>query len=286
LPLQDLPLRDKPLRAAIGSVALVDGGGSAQAQGKLEARYSVTLGGVSFGQGNWTIDVLDDQYTAAVSGSTVGLMRIFTSGQGSSAVRGTVANGQLQVNSYASSIQTDKKYDEVRMLLNGGAVKEFIADPPSTPIPERIPITDAHRRGVTDPMTAAIIRVPGTGDTFTPEACHRKVGVFDGRMRYDLSLSFKRLDKVKADKGYQGTVVVCAIYFTPVAGHVPDRPVIKYLAELRDAEIWLAPIAGTRLMVPYRASVPTPFGNGVLQATQFVSVPHPNRASANSVRSQ
>jgi hypothetical protein len=38
--------------------------------------------------------------------------------------------------------------------------------------------------------------------------------------------------------------------------------------------------------VPYRASVPTPFGNGVLQATQFVSVPHPNRASANSVRSQ
>jgi hypothetical protein len=267
-------------------VALVDGSGSAQAQGKLEARYSVTLGGVSFGQGSWTIDVHDDQYTAAVSGSTVGLMRIFSTGQGSSAVRGTVSNGQLLVNSYASTIQTDKKYDEVRMLLNSGAVKESIADPPSTPIPERIPITDAHRRGVTDPMTAAILRVPGSGDTFTPEACQRKVGVFDGRMRYDLSLAFKRLDKVKADKGYQGTVVVCAIYFTPVAGHVPDRPVIKYLTDLRDAEIWLAPIAGTRLMVPYRASVPTPFGTGVLQATQFVSVPYPHRASANSVRSQ
>jgi hypothetical protein len=271
---------------ALGGVALVDGSGSAQAQGKLEARYSVTLAGVSFGQGNWTIDVHDDQYTAAVSGSTVGLVRIFTSGQGSSAVRGTVSNGQLLVNSYASSIQTDKKYDEVRMLLNGGAVKEFLADPPSTPIPERIPVTDAHRRGVTDPMTAAIMRVPGNGDTFTPEACQRKVGVFDGRMRYDLGLSFKRLDKVKSDKGYQGTVVVCAIYFTPVAGHVPDRPVIKYLTELRDAEVWLAPIAGTRLMVPYRASVPTPFGTGVLQATQFVSVPYPHRASANSVRSQ
>jgi hypothetical protein len=270
----------------LGGLTLVDGSGPAQAQGKLEARYSVTLGGVSFGQGNWTIDVHDDQYTAAVSGSTVGLMRIFTSGQGSSAARGTVSNGQLLANSYASSIQTDKKYDEVRMLLNGGAVKESIADPPSTPIPERIPITDAHRKGVTDPMTAAIMRVPGTGDTFTPEACKSKVGVFDGRMRYDLSLSFKRLDKVKSEKGYQGTVVVCAVYFTPVAGHVPDRPVIKYLTDLRDAEIWLAPIAGTRLMVPYRASVPTPFGTGVLQATQFVSVPYPHRASANSVRSQ
>jgi hypothetical protein len=271
---------------ALGGVALVDGSGSAHAQGKLEARYSVTLGGVPFGQGNWTIDVQDDQYTASINGSTAGLMRIFTSGQGSSAARGTVSNGQLLVNSYASTIQTDKKFDEVRMVLNSGSVKDSVADPPSTPVPERIPVTDAHRRGVTDPMTAAILRVPGTGDTFTPEACHRKVGVFDGRMRYDLSLAFKRLDKVKSDRGYQGTVVVCAIYFTPVAGHVPDRPVIKYLSELRDAEVWLAPIAGTRLMVPYRASVPTPFGTGVLQATQFVSVPNPHRASANSVRSQ
>jgi hypothetical protein len=261
------------------------GAGGAHAQGKLEARYSVTLGGVSFGQGSWTIDVGADQYTAAVSGTTVGLVRIFASGQGSSAVRGTVSNGQPTVSSYASSIQTDKKYDEVRMVLSAGAVKDAFAEPPTTPSPDRIPVTDAHRRGVTDPMTGAIIRVAGNGDTFTAEACHRKVAIFDGRMRYDLTLQFKRLDKVKSEKGYQGTVVVCAVYFSPVAGHVPDRPVIKYLTELRDAEVWFAPIAGTRLLVPYRASVPTPFGTGVLQATQFVSVPS-QRASANGIRSQ
>ena len=33
----------------------------------------------------------------------------------------------------------------------------------------------------------------------------------------------------------------------------------------------LIPIAGTRLMVPYRASLPTPFGMAVLQATEFTS---------------
>ena len=271
---------------AICGASLLDAGSGAYAQGKLEARYAVTLGGVSFGQGSWTIDVGTDQYTAAVSGTTVGLVRIFASGQGSSAARGVVSNGQPLVSSYASSIQTDKKYDEVRMVLSGGAVKDTIADPPTAPNPDRVPVTDAHRRGVTDPMTGAIIRVAGNGDTFTPEACHRKVAIFDGRMRYDLTLQFKRLDKVKSEKGYQGTVVVCAIYFSPVAGHVPDRPVIKYLSELRDAEVWFAPIAGTRLLVPYRASIPTPFGTGVLQATQFVSVPSPQRASANGIRSQ
>src|SRR5262245_65499699 len=56
-------------------------GSGAHAQGKLEARYAVTLGGVSFGQGSWTIDVGADQYTASVSGTTVGLVRIFASGQ-------------------------------------------------------------------------------------------------------------------------------------------------------------------------------------------------------------
>ena len=38
-------------------------------------------------------------------------------------------------------------------------------------------------------------------------------------------------------------------------------------------EIWLAPISGTRVLVPFRFSVPTPFGQGVLQATYFVAQP-------------
>jgi Protein of unknown function (DUF3108) len=265
---------------------MADAGSGVQAQGKLEARYVVTLGGVSFGRGAWTIDVRDDQYTAAVSGATAGILQIFASGQGTSAARGTMSNGQPVASTYASSIQTDRKQDEVRMVLNAGTVKEFVAEPPPAPSPDRVPLTEAHRRGVTDPMTASLMRVPGNGDTFSPEACRRKLAIFDGRMRYDLTLAFKRLDKVKSEKGYQGTVVVCAVYFAPVAGHVPERPVIKYLVDLREAEVALAPIAGTRLMVPYRISIPTPFGVGLLQATQFISEPHPQRASANGVRSQ
>ena len=258
----------------------------ALAQGRLDARYNVSLGGVAFGKGAWLIDVREDQFTSSVSGATTGLLRMFSTGQGTSAVRGTVAQGQLVASTYASSIHTDKKYDEVRMVLNGSTVKDFIAEPPTMPSPERVPITDAHRRGVMDPMTASILRVPGNGDTFAPEACQRKVGIFDGRMRYDLRFAFKRLDKVKSDKGYQGTVVVCAVYFSAVAGHIPERPVIKYLTDMRDMEVWLAPIAGTRLMVPYRASVPTPLGVGILQATQFVSEPYPSAALQNGIKSQ
>ena len=271
------------LSAAALAVTMADAyEGRGFAQGKLDARYTVTLGGLPVGRGSWVIDITDDHFTAAASGATAGLMRVFASGQGQSAARGGVSGGQLIPSTYASSIVTDQKFDDVRMVISSGTVKEFVADPPTIPSPDRVPLTEAHRRGVSDPMTASLMRVPGNGDAFVPQACQRTLSIFDGRMRYDLQLAFKRLERVKAEKGYQGTAVVCAVYFSPIAGHIPDRAAIKFLTELRDIEMWLAPIAGTRVMAPYRVTVPTPLGVGVMQATQFVSIPQPGKASAKT----
>jgi hypothetical protein len=256
--------------------------GGSYAQGKLDARYTVSLGGLPIGRGSWVIDITDDHFTASANGATTGVMQVFASGQGQSAARGTIAGGQLLPSTYASSITTDQKHDEVRMVISAGSVKEFVADPPTVPSPDRVPLTEAHRRGVSDPMAASLMRVPGNGDVFVPQACQRTLSIFDGRMRYDLRLAFKRLEQVRSEKGYQGNVVVCAVLFSPIAGYIPDRAAIKYLVGLRDIELWLAPIAGTRVMVPYRVSVPTPIGVGVMQATQFVSVPQPGRATAKT----
>ena len=63
--------------------------------------------------------------------------------------------------------------------------------------------------------------------------------------------------------------------FVPIAGYIPTRSAIKYLQEQRDMEIWLAPIGTSRVLVPYRISIPTPIGVGVMQATQFVALPSP-----------
>ena len=266
--------------------AAASGAGLAHGQGKLEAHYTASLAGVPLGSGSWAVDVTDDQFSASASGGTSGLLRVFASGQGTSVAHGSMAGGQPVPSTFASSIITGQKFDEVRMVLSGTSVKEAVADPPVMPSPDRIPVTDAHKRGVIDPMTASLIRVPGSGDIFVPETCHRTLAIFDGRMRYDLELAFKRLDRVKSDRGYQGTVVVCSVHFSPIAGHVPDRSAIKYLVAQEDIELWLAPLAGTRLMVPYRISVPTPIGLGVLQANQFVSVPQASRAAASTTKTQ
>jgi len=227
----------------------------------------------------------ENQFTAAASGATAGLLRVFASGQGSGASRGYLVSGNPVPATFAASITSDKKTEEIRMTLAAGDVKEVAVSPEWPDDPERVPVTEAHFHGVSDPMTGSLIRVPGTGNPLGPQACQRTTPIFDGRMRYNLQFVYKRMEQVKADKGYEGPVVVCAMYFVPIAGYIPHRPTVKYLASQRDMEVWLAPIGSTRVLVPYRISMPTPIGMGVMQATQFVSVALP-RAAAVGTKTQ
>jgi hypothetical protein len=260
--------------------------GPARAQGKLDSRYTASLAGVAIGKGAWVIDIASDQYVAAASGMTAGLLRMFSSGKGTGAARGGIAGGQLAPASYSATYTYNNKTDEVRMTLAGGSVKDYEVTPPVIARPDRVPVTEAHRRGVLDPMTVMLNAVTGNGDLISPKACGRSAAVFDGRMRYNLESEFKRIEQVKAERGYQGAAVVCALYFTPVSGFIRDRYAVKYLAELRDAEVWFVPVAGTRVMVPFRMSIPTPVGLGVLQATQFIATAHPLRASADGPKAR
>jgi hypothetical protein len=252
------------------------------AQGKLDARYTASLAGITIGKGAWVIDIGDDQYTAAASGMTAGVLSVFTSGQGSGASRGRIRADGLSPNTYASTITTDNKLEEMRIVLSSGMVKDVTINPPNAFNPQRVPLTEAHRHGVIDPMSAVLMRVPGNGDPLSPEACRRTIPVFDGRMRFDLHMSFKRMDVVKADKGYRGPAVVCSVQFVPIAGYVPDRPAVKYLVAQHDVEVFLAPIMGTRVLVPFKVTIPTPLGRGAIEATQFITTPAPPRLTSNS----
>ena len=252
---------------------------SAFAQGRLDARYEATLAGIPVGKGAWTIDISEDAFSASAFGGTSGLLKAFASGSGAGAAQGRVVNGALVASNYSASTTTSKKTEAIRMLLANGSIKEYAIEPEPPVDPDRIPVTEAHRKGVFDPMTGAMLRVPGAADPLSPDACRTGTAIFDGRMRYDLKLDFKRMETVKAEKGYQGPVVVCAIYFAPIAGYIPDRPVIKYLAAQRNMEIAFAPVAGTRILVPYRMVIPTPLGTAMLEATQFITTATPPRVA-------
>jgi hypothetical protein len=252
---------------------------AASAQGRMDAHYEATLSGIPVGKGAWTIEIGDDTFSASAQGGTAGLLKAFSGGTGAGASQGRVVNGALVATAYTATTTTQKKSETIRLLLANGNVKDFSIDPAPPVDPNRVVVTEAHRKGVLDPMTGSMLRVPGNGEVLSPEACSTGAGIFDGRLRYDLKLDYKRMETVKAERGYHGPAVVCAVYFTPIAGYIPDRPVIKYLATERRIEIAFVPIAGTRVLVPFRMTIPTPFGQAMLEATSFITTAAPPRVA-------
>src|SRR5262249_27351359 len=161
-------------------------GGPAPGQGRFEAHYSVTIAGIPVGQGVWVADIAEDQYTTAASGRITGLARVLTDGEGFGAARGRVHSGRLVPASYALTVTADRRPDEVRIAFAGGGVKDLQVWPPTPDTPGRVPVTEAHRRGVVDPLSAGLLFVGGTGEVVSQDACRRTVPIFDGRQRYDL----------------------------------------------------------------------------------------------------
>ena len=110
-------------------------------------------------------------------------------------------------------------------------------------------------------MTGTLLRVPGTGDPVSAEACKASAGIFDGRMRYDLRLEFKRLDTVRAEKGYQGPVVQCRLKYTPISGHFTTSEMTNFLAKSDQLYLWYAPLGDTGYFLPYRVLITTSIGD-------------------------
>jgi Protein of unknown function (DUF3108) len=254
---------------------LLDAGSSlVYAEIKLDAAFDATLLGLPIGKIIWVVELQDHRFKSVASGAISGFLRIFLDAQGDVVAHGTLSAGRPIASDFALKIAAGKWSDDVRIVFSGEKAREYVTTSPlPSPSPNQIPLTDASRVGVVDPMTALLVYVPGTGPTAVPEACQRTIAVFDGHTRYNLRLAFKRLDKVKTDYGYQGLAIVCSIKFFPLAGYDPEHFLVTYLAAHHDTEIWLAPLAGSRLMVPYRVTIPTPMGLGVLQATKFESLP-------------
>jgi hypothetical protein len=238
------------------------------AQVKFEARYTISVARIPIGESNWTLDFGADQYDASASANAKGVLRVLASGKGTFAARGIVKHGVPAATHFTAKTDSDNDKVDIKMTLDGGTVTELDASQPP-PSPDRVPLTDEHRAGILDPLSAMLIAAAGSDGALAPQACRRTLPLFDGRRRFDLALSFKRMGKVAAENGYRGPALVCAVTLEPLAGYRPSSPVVKYLTDGREIELWLAPIAGTHLLAPFRLSIASMLGNLVVEAYRF-----------------
>ena len=64
-------------------------------------------------------------------------------------------------------------------------------------------------------------------------------------------------------------MAICAVRYVPIAGHRRDRPATKFMADNKELEVWLAPVASAHVLVPFRISALTMMGVTVIEADEF-----------------
>jgi hypothetical protein len=249
----------------------------AHAEGKLDASYTISFARLEVGEISATVVIGDNDYAISARGRAGGIMKALIDGEGSFAARGTLKEGYPLATTFTSKMVSDVETSEVTMVLDDGRVKDLTAIPP--PNTNSVSVTETNRQGIVDPLTAMLFSTAVGGESLSQAACRQALPIFDGRQRFDLKLGFKRMDKVTAEKGYAGPAVVCSVIYEPIAGHRPSAGLVKYLSEGREMEMALAPIAGTRFLVPFRVSVVSMIANLAIVANRFEVVAQPAGAS-------
>lgn len=240
----------------------------ATAQESFTGVYNVSLIGLSLGTATVSGKVSGSEYRIEAYANLTGLASAMSGAKGSAVSSGAIQRGQLAPSAYATTSSNSKETRTVRIGMAAGTVKAVDIQPPFEEQTGRVPLTDAHKRNILDPLSALIMPIKA-GDAGNGSAvCSRSIPVFDGYTRFNVDLGYVGTRQVAA-QGYKGPVVVCNARYKPIAGHRPNRKATQFMIDNKDMEVWLAPLGEGKTMVPYRISVRTMVGMTVIEARRF-----------------
>jgi hypothetical protein len=239
----------------------------------FQVGYGVSVNGLTVGKGAFTGRVVENGYRLKGETSVAGIAGLLFNYTATGEVEGRIATRAPQPRVFGSKASESRASQRVAMTFSRNEVANIAIQPQPRPESElgRVQLTRNHLSGVIDPMSAMI--VPAGRKGLHPSACNRTIPVFNGRERFDIVLSHKGFKSVPAsgENSFNGDVIVCQARYKPIAGHRQNGRDVAYFAKAQDIELWLAPAGNTGLLLPYRISVPTPLGRGIVQANVFVA---------------
>jgi hypothetical protein len=253
--------------------ALVLGTRAAPARAdEFKARYTVSLIGFHIGEAAAAGSVGPTNYRIDLSAKLTGIAAMVADVKLALAATGSLRRGGPAPSTYATTSANSIGSRTVRMSLDSGNVKAVEIFPPFEDKEGRIPVTEANKRNIVDPTSALIMPVPEGEPLIGPAACNRTIPVYDGYVRFDVTLHYVGVKDVSVN-GYSGPVSVCSARYIPISGHKRDSKSTRFMAENRDIEAWLAPIERAHVVVPLHVAMMTLAGAAVIDAVEFSVVP-------------
>ncbi len=256
-----------------GLLAAVLACGGAEAE-TVRANYRVSLIGLPIGVAVANSSLEASRYKVDLNVRLTGLAALVSNLKMALASSGGVQEGAIAPTAYATTASNSRETRTLRMAMTGGTVRQVQYYPEwnDDNNPERVPLTEAHKHDILDPLSAFILPVPAGANPVGPGACNRRVPVFDGYTRFDVTLDYVTVKQVKT-VGYAGPVTVCSARYIPIAGHKRNAKATKFMAENKEMDVWLAPVPNARMVVPYRVSLMTMAGTAVIEASELTFKP-------------
>lgn len=238
------------------------------ATSSLRITYAARLAGIRIGTGVLSANLDGSRYTATISAQTSSVGRLVSQGQGEAVARGVFGSTVAVPVSYDLSASEEDLTNVVRMRLSRGDIAELSAQPQLSEHPNRVAVRAQHRRDVVDPVSALLMPVPNAESASGPAACGRTLPLFDGRQRYDIAMTFVRMEEVQFGNGQ---AAVCRLSYRPIAGHRSNRRVNQDLAQNPNMYVWLSQVGDQALVAPVRMEIGLDFGTLSIQALEFAA---------------
>lgn len=226
----------------------------------VEAHYKLKFNGIPVGKIDFTSKMAGQTYTLDSRGE-VSVLFGAIKWTGKSNVAGLVDGAEPAPKSYAFDWAKNKKGGAIKLAFAGKKVVSQSVEPPPSDNPEVIKVTDAHKAGVVDPLSAIMALTMGG----KADPCDRRVRVFDGKQRFDIVFSAKRKAHIPASKsGVPSSIgFVCRAMYEPIAGHKANADSKAYAAN-QDAEVTLRKLPNSDVLIPHSVVVPTKWGTGTM----------------------
>lgn len=233
----------------------------------LELTYTLYIGGISLGKVDLNARVQGDGYKAVSKLETSGVVNTVWRSKIEASSSGMLNGGQVGPAAYDSfSLNGANPQRREVSLSYGGPVPEVKSNRNIDPLDDNL------KKSTLDPVSAMVSLVTGF-ESMRQKPCTQVAPVFDGRRRYDVTMSFVRNTDVKMDNGlYSGPVQQCRLKYNQIAG---ARQRIFEGKALPDINIWMTSFQSTadpdrHFVVPLRVFTETDLGLFVAVASRAV----------------
>ena len=243
------------------------GSSNAIAAGKqVNAVYRISFNGLDLGQFVFRSSNQNRKYVLNGQAQISVLLGAFN-WRSTTKSTGRITRVGFRPKHYAFNFKSNKKRGTVNMRFGGNTVTQVLARPAIKKSRRRVPVKQRHLKDVLDPMSAILALTNShKGKVSGVNPCTSKsLRLFDGKLRFDLKLSYKRMERLprQAGRDLPNIAYVCKIKYVPIAGHKMNRET-RFMSANNDIEVWLRPVPRAKMFIPYYVAIPTMFGTATL----------------------